>query len=51
MEIGNEFLNFSLNQKLESITGKITLKLVSLPSLRFCREMTTTKKAFTNRQN
>ena len=36
MEIGEEFLNFHFNQKSESITRKITLKLVSLPSSRFC---------------
>ena len=36
-ETGDEFFKFSFNKKLESITRNITLKLVSLPSLRFCR--------------
>ena len=30
-------LKFSFNQKLESITRKMILKLDSVPSLRFCR--------------
>ena len=36
IETGDEFLNFSFNQKLGSIIRKITLKLVHVPSLWFC---------------
>ena len=34
---GERVLKFSFNKKLESVTRKITLKLVSLLSLRLCR--------------